>query len=351
MEESNLGCPPFLLSFQVFNYNVHKFLVDYSATTNVMPLSIAKKINAQWSETSTRIIQLDRTWLPAISELWDMNIWLSHDSWVHQCMNIVFLDIPEAYGLLLNIESSRKLDGYFATDWSHMWLLYKGNCNQIWVEYERYMKHNVTPINGENEPLALTELMFGNYLLETMFGCYLAWPAPIPSDTQLGLLPCPNDGNETCTTHCTNNSNGSSSTSTSSGSHINELWTLYFDKSKTHNGSRVGCVLIDPYNKKHLVSSCLEFECTNNVEEYEALMLGLQKTISLKVVMLKVISDSEIVVWKVHDTIHCLSPQLKNYQEWVWKLISNFQAFNIIVVPHTCNWKFTRKCSLKNVTD
>ncbi len=50
--------------------------------------------------------------------------------------------------------------------------------------------------------------------------------------------------------------------------------------------------MIDPYNMKHMVSSHLEFECMNNIEEYEALVLGLQKAISLNVVALKVICDS-----------------------------------------------------------
>jgi len=69
MEEENSSFPPFLLSFEVFNYNVHKFLVDSGMATNVMPLSIVNKINARWSKTSVRIIQLDRTSLPAIDEL------------------------------------------------------------------------------------------------------------------------------------------------------------------------------------------------------------------------------------------------------------------------------------------
>lgn len=78
---------------------------------NVMPLSIANKINAQWSETSARIIQLDRTSVLAIGELRDVIIRLSHDSQVHQCIKIIIVDIPEAYGLLLNKDSSNKLDG------------------------------------------------------------------------------------------------------------------------------------------------------------------------------------------------------------------------------------------------
>lgn len=56
MEEANLGFPPFLLSFEVSNYNVHDFLVDSGVEANVMSLSLAKKINAQWSKTSARII-------------------------------------------------------------------------------------------------------------------------------------------------------------------------------------------------------------------------------------------------------------------------------------------------------
>ena len=39
--------PPFLLTFEIFNYNVHKCLVDSEASINVMPLSVCKKINGQ----------------------------------------------------------------------------------------------------------------------------------------------------------------------------------------------------------------------------------------------------------------------------------------------------------------
>lgn len=101
MEEENSDYHPFLLSFKIFDYNDHNCLVDYGAAANIMPLSIAKHINAQWSETSTRIILLDQTLVPAIGELRHMIIWLSHDSRFHQFINIVIVDIPEAYGLLL----------------------------------------------------------------------------------------------------------------------------------------------------------------------------------------------------------------------------------------------------------
>ena len=37
--------PPLLLTFEIFNHNVHNCLVDSGATVNVMPISVCKNIN------------------------------------------------------------------------------------------------------------------------------------------------------------------------------------------------------------------------------------------------------------------------------------------------------------------
>ena len=118
------------------------------------------------------------------------------------------------------------------------------------------------------------------------------------------------------------------------------FWFLYFDGSKTQEGSGESCILIDPYKNKHFLSCRLEFECTNNTAEYEALVLGLKKAIELEVRNLKPFRDSEIVVRQVRNTIHFLSPHLKGYQLEVWNFIMHFNAFNINAVPRlqeSCN--------------
>ena len=60
------------------------------------------------------------------------------------------------------------------------------------------------------------------------------------------------------------------------------FWILYFDGSKTMEGSGAGCVLIDPEKNKYFLSCRLEFECTNNTAKYKALVQGLKKAIELK---------------------------------------------------------------------
>ena len=64
-------------------------------------------------------------------------------------------------------------------------------------------------------------------------------------------------------------------------------------------GSRASCILIDPKKNKKFLSCRLEFECTNNTTEYEALVQGLRKAIELKVENLKVYGDSEIIVKQI----------------------------------------------------
>ena len=99
----------------------------------------------------------------------------------------------------------------------------------------------------------------------------------------------------------------------------------------------VGCVLVDPKKNKYFLSCRLEFECKNNIVEYEALVQGMKKAIGLEVKNLKVFGDYEIIVRQVRNTIHCLSPHLKGYRFEVWNLIMHFNAFNITAVPRLQN--------------
>ena len=47
---------PFLLTFKRFNRNVHNCLVDSGASSNVIPYSVCKKLNAQPNICKTKII-------------------------------------------------------------------------------------------------------------------------------------------------------------------------------------------------------------------------------------------------------------------------------------------------------
>ena len=74
----------------------------------------------------------------------DVLIRLSIDERVCQYIDIVVADIPDAYALVLIRDWSARLERYFASNWSHLWLPFKGCQNQIKVLREPQMKYNVT---------------------------------------------------------------------------------------------------------------------------------------------------------------------------------------------------------------
>ena len=98
------------------------------------------------------------------------------------------IDILEAYGLILSRDQYEKLDAYFAIDWSHLWLPYQGCKNHIKVMREPHMRHNVTQLEGKNEPVNFSNPVLGNYFIELEPGIYQAKEADNGSNTQPNLL-------------------------------------------------------------------------------------------------------------------------------------------------------------------
>ena len=101
-EKSKSRTLPFLLTFEIFNHNVHNCLVDSRASANVMPLLVCKRINGQPKPSNGKIIQLERTTMKVVGEMEDMLIHLSADERVCQFVDTMVADVPEAYGLILS---------------------------------------------------------------------------------------------------------------------------------------------------------------------------------------------------------------------------------------------------------
>jgi len=85
---------PFLLTYEIFYFNVHNFLTDLGVSSNIMLFSVFHKINVVPKMTKIRIIQLDRTYVKVKGELKYVLIRLSSDLRVHQIINIIVVDIP-----------------------------------------------------------------------------------------------------------------------------------------------------------------------------------------------------------------------------------------------------------------
>jgi len=116
------------------------------------------------------------------------------------------------------------------------------------------------------------------------------------------------------------------------------IWTLHFDGASSREGNGAGILLISPTGKWIPLSFKLEYEATNNVVEYEALLLGLQTARSMNIQNIKVLGDFELVVKQIRNQCQTKHPRLRAYRNEVWDKVENsFSAFNIQFMPQEQN--------------
>lgn len=94
--------PPFLLTFKVFNKNLHNSLVDFGASSNIFPRTICNMLNVQPQKSAVQIVELDRSQVEVFGELNQVTIRISSNPKFCQIIDILAADIPKFYGLILS---------------------------------------------------------------------------------------------------------------------------------------------------------------------------------------------------------------------------------------------------------
>ena len=113
---------------------------------------------------------------------------------------------------------------------------------------------------------------------------------------------------------------------------------MYFDCSSSREGAGDGIVFISLGGENVCLMYKLEFQTTNNVAEYESLVLGLRDAKDLGIQQLVFFGDSELVIQQVSSIYQVKQQLLKVYRNEVWDLIDNFfTAFNIYFIPRDHN--------------
>ena len=102
-------------------------------------------------------------------------------------------------------------------------------------------------------------------------------------------------------------------------------------------GHGVGAVLISPNEQYIPVTARLCFDCTNNVAEYEACILGLQTAIEFKVKSLDVYGDSALVIHQVKGEWETRDAKLIPYQKHIGELIEHFEDVEFHHIPREAN--------------
>ena len=117
------------------------------------------------------------------------------------------------------------------------------------------------------------------------------------------------------------------------------FWRLHCDGASRGNPGPAGAgmVLFDPRGRLQVNKGRYLGETTNNVAEYQALLLGLAEAHRLEVKKLQILTDSELMVKQLTGRYRVKSPHLIPLWREALNVLKKFEAWAIAHVPREEN--------------
>jgi ribonuclease HI len=112
-----------------------------------------------------------------------------------------------------------------------------------------------------------------------------------------------------------------------------EAWTMFYDGSWGTFGAGAAAVLVAPSKVKTCYAAKLDFSCTNNIAEYEALLLGLRKLRAMGIRRAILRTDSQVISDHVNKSSKTRDPKLEKYLDTVRRLEASFEGFSVKNIP------------------
>ncbi|XP_050916339.1 uncharacterized protein LOC127131462 [Lathyrus oleraceus] len=117
------------------------------------------------------------------------------------------------------------------------------------------------------------------------------------------------------------------------GPELGSRWTLIFNGASNARGHGIGVVITSPTGFHLPFTARLNFDCTNNMEEYEACIYSLETAIDLRIKILEVYGGSSLVISQVKGDWETRDNMLIPYKEHIRKLVPYFDEISFNHIP------------------
>jgi ribonuclease HI len=112
-----------------------------------------------------------------------------------------------------------------------------------------------------------------------------------------------------------------------------EAWIVFCDGSWRTFSVGAAVILISPSKIRTCYASRLEFNFTNNIAKYEALLLGLQKLKAMGIRRAILKSDSQVITGHIDKSSKARDPKLEKYLDTVRRMEASFKGFSVKNIP------------------
>jgi ribonuclease HI len=307
---------PFYIMLTLFDHLLHNCMLDSEASHNVMPKAIMEKLGLKITRPYGDLYSFDSRKVKCIGMIKYLVVGLAQILAKNILMDVVVTDIPSKYGMLLSRSWGAKLGGSLQLDMTYATIpVFGGQYTRLYRE-TRLAFMVGDPHNPNNHPVYIADQYLGNCILS------------IDDDFEV-------DVDESCIEE-KNEKEEIQKNVYSTG-----VWKMYFDGASSFLGAGARALLVYPDDQFIIPFSYRlqwNVDCTNNVCEYEALMLGLEAARRMELKKLEVFGDVELIIKQVNRQYQAKNPRLRSYRNCVWDLIENFfSSVNVHFVPRTEN--------------
>ena len=111
------------------------------------------------------------------------------------------------------------------------------------------------------------------------------------------------------------------------------MWNMRFDRAVNREGVEASVWINPPKVGTKIYSYKLSFDCTNNMAEYEALILGLRNLKELGAKRIVVHGDSHLIINQVKGRYQSKHPRLRAYRNLVLDILEEFFRVQFVCDP------------------
>ncbi|KAG9453317.1 hypothetical protein H6P81_006221 [Aristolochia fimbriata] len=113
-------------------------------------------------------------------------------------------------------------------------------------------------------------------------------------------------------------------------------WKMYFGGAARRNGAGAGVLFVLPKDDLLPYSFVLTQNCSNNVGEYEGLLLGLGIAVEMEIPQLEVYDDSTLVIKQITGEFEVKKIELLPFWKYAGDLLAKIPQTSLHYIP--CTW-------------
>jgi len=333
---------PFYVSLHIHDKILHNAMFDSGTSHNLIPKAVMEKLNLDITGPYKDLFSFDSSQVKCLGLIKDLCVSLVQYPNKTILMDVVVADIPAKYGMLLSRSWGAKLQGSLQLDLSYATITVFGKPKRLYRE--TLMKYVVnSEENPQNFPLYSIHTDMDSFILfnDDVYPLIDDKPLALEQQAHIDQESVAHTQQIVTKTNATSmkeefsqtkhlNLPGSKITETLNVNPKQEItWYLEFDDSINKLGAGAGIWIHNSHNN-HAEGHAyrLNFRCTNNMAEYEALLIGLKLLRVLGATRVSILGDSDLVIQQMKGNFVTNDNRMRAYRTAATIILNAFTEFN-----------------------